>query len=666
MASKPKGAKDITNVGSSLTSGSINNSNNSNASSIAPTRTNGGQGQRGPIGPRPGVYRPCARCRVKKTKCDRLKPACSSCTKGGVDVICIYDNDEPTSTSDSTGGNGNIIPAAVTSPSIPSSPSSKKESPTDQSNLKKARSTGSTIKSGNGHGTRSGTGSSGISGDNVKSEETSSPQVSTGVKKVGNGEHPNKKLKTGPSETIKPSPLRSSVTTIRIPTSKSPTATTNNLNVKSTTENPESANDEAVDIESMDTAEDKEVLELSISNAAKDDLQSDTIQDEASDATETPSIKRGPSNSMGIISRQKKQSKATSTSNGVGGATGAGGNSSRIMADLPASKPASTFAIDKNRKARKWGRSNAVVQTLGGEISVPLWVSDQEMLLNEPRPYFMQRTYPMPSTSTSSLSSTLPTSGSTSATATNLARMAVFNQMDNTNIGFSAGGYDTPERGTSPDSGDSSPAMTPSSPRVKKKRRSRKLQHGPHPDYDDVESASNMTTTTGAKRKRVGGHHSPSVKSSGGGDDDMGGDSSARSTPAPTSSRPRPVPTRPRMYPCSFEGCSKSFMDKFHLKRHETRHVTQEIVCGIDGCTKAYDSISTMRRHQSMIHKDRKEERTAAGRVATSTASMMIGSTGGNLGGGNNGDGDDGQSDISESPAPSSVAYTAVSSPARD
>lgn len=41
--------------------------------------------------------------------------------------------------------------------------------------------------------------------------------------------------------------------------------------------------------------------------------------------------------------------------------------------------------------------------------------------------------------------------------------------------------------------------------------------------------------------------------------------------------------------------------------------MTQVIVCGVDGCTKAYDSLSTMRRHQSMMHKQWKEEMAAAG-----------------------------------------------------
>ncbi|KAF8951788.1 hypothetical protein BGZ46_003798 [Entomortierella lignicola] len=684
MASKSKGIKDINNAGSTSTTNitsTINNGNNGNNTS--PARSSiGGSSQKGPVGSRPGVYRPCARCRVKKTKCDRLKPACSSCIKGGADVICVYDNDEPTSGTD--------IGGSLEFSSNPSSPIKKESPPSSSDSIKKvtiqdgsskAKNTGSSNKSSNGHDT---------TGTSIKAEATTTPQSSSGSKKPSVSEPPLKKSKSGPSETIKPSPLRSSITTARIPASKYPTTDDDNYNEQLTTKDLD-ANDGAVDIESVDLVEDKEVLELSIANAAANRLQSEVSQDEVSDATEAPITKRS---SSGPIARQKKQNRTASSSSGTGGTsnTTGGNQQSRINVDLQTSKPP-TFVIDKNQKARKWGRSSTVVQTLGGEISVPLWTSDQEMLLNEPRPYFIQRSYPMPSTS-NSLSSTLPTSGSTSATATNLARMAVFKQMDNTNFAFGGGGgYITPERGTSPDSEDSSlaGATAPSSPRKKKKRGPRKSQQGNIGDHDDMDSISGTTSmASGIKRKRIAGgggsggggggsHYSSSTaisaRSSGGGDDEAG-DSSSRSTPAP-SSRPRAVPTRPRMYPCSFEGCSKSFMDMFHLKKHETRHVTQEIVCGIDGCKKAYDSISTMRRHQSMVHKERKEEMAAAARAASLTARMSAAAIsdsgtgknsgyGGGDGDGEGGDGDYGQSDISESPAPSSAVYTAVSSPARD
>ncbi|KAF9952088.1 hypothetical protein BGZ72_006546 [Mortierella alpina] len=261
-------------------------------------------------------------------------------------------------------------------------------------------------------------------------------------------------------------------------------------------------------------------------------------------------------------------------------------NPSKIMVDL-ASKPAQTFVIDKNQKARKWGKSSNIFPTLGGEVALPLWTSDQEMLLNEPRPVFVQRQLPL----------------MTGRKDSNLARLAVLNQMD-----FE---FDTPERGNTPDS-EGSPA--PTTPPIKKKRIFKKNVAG---------GGAVTTTTSNGSTKRNGEPVSTKSGSKGskrsrtdsGNSEENPDDtiataaSSARSTPGPTATPARGgILQRPRTFPCSFEGCGKSFMDKFHLDRHEARHVTDEILCGIDGCTKAYNSISTVRRHQSIMHKDRKEE----------------------------------------------------------
>ncbi|KAG0361875.1 hypothetical protein BGZ54_008899 [Gamsiella multidivaricata] len=648
-------------------------SDNISTTQSSTARSNGGA--RGPLGPRPGVYRPCARCRVKKTKCDRSKPICSSCVKAGPDVICLYDNDELTEAYDSTSGAG--LATAVLPMSTPATETKKGS---DHQSKKATAAEGphrgrkvvgvtaattSAPRSSNGHTTRGGGDNSNNNTNGAKSVTAFSSQASSGGKRSGDVPPPSKKLKTGAgsSDTIKPSPLRSSVTSIRISTAKLLT-----FDSKET----ESALDENVDIESVDAVEDKDVSQLSIAEAIMDQVHSEANMDDTPESANVSIGKRTSSSNPGNAARQKKQHKGTSAATPSGSG---GGNSARIMADPPVTKPSSAFAINKNQKARKWTRSGTVVQTLGGEISIPLWTSDQEMLLNEPRPYFIQRSYPMPT------SSSIPSS--TSATATSLARMAVLNQMD------TSYGFDTPERGTTPESRENSP-VPPSSPLMKKKTKRTFRKQGPADSpgapaaYDDNMDPGGITasspapsiTPSEAKRKRVG--HGSSIgggSNVGVGGDDDAGDSSARSTPAPTP-RPRPIPTRPRMYPCSFEGCGKSFMDKFHLKRHETRHVTQMIVCGIDGCTKAYDSISTMRRHQSMVHKERKEEIARAAAAASGghggnrvdyAGSETMGHDRTIAGDESGGEGDDGESDDSEaSPAPSSVTYTAVSSPMRD
>ncbi|KAG9325137.1 hypothetical protein KVV02_003554 [Mortierella alpina] len=574
----------------------------------------------GPIGPRPGVYRPCARCRVKKTKCDRLKPACSSCVKAGSDVMCVYDNDEPSLDADNDVVSTEPISDIARTDSaarIDSEHSSRKEA---SSKFKKLESSdnaaGMTSRGTNGHATRSsGAGDNGSTGDNGSNGAHSSTSHDNSTQRAptsfGNrddrtGVPLSKKTKigsgSGSSQMNKPSTLRRT-----------------GVSISEVTKEREHAADETVDIMSVDDAEDKLVSGLTVKESAMDDASFETSKRISTYPPEDTSshTTAAPANSNvggGIISRPKKQIKTTPT---------AGVAQSRIMVDLPTTKPPPVFVIDKTQRARKWGRSRIMVQTLGGEVSVPMWTSDQQMLLNEPRPYFVQRSFPHLTNPAASSSS------SSSSTAINLARMAVLNQRD------SKPGCDTPERGSTPDSGESTP-IQPSSPRMatmkKKKRGFRKHMH----DVADrstgaVHHHQDISVAPTQKRKRMTVSSSlvtsDDILGPAAGDEDGQGElSSTRSTPAPTSRsssalptknsmnhKPRAIPTRPRMYPCSFEGCTKSFMDKFHLKRHETRHVTQVIVCGVDGCTKAYDSLSTMRRHQSMMHKQWKEEMAAAG-----------------------------------------------------
>lgn len=281
----------------------------------------------------------------------------------------------------------------------------------------------------------------------------------------------------------------------------------------------------------------------------------------------------------------------------------------KIIGELNASRPTPPFVIDKNQKARKWGRSPAVIQTLGGEVALPLWTSSklellfffcdmsyscmlnlvsyhlslgQEMLLNDPRPAFVQRPVP-----------------TSSRPGTNLARLAVLRQMDNNNNST------TPERGNTPESKEGSPAPQPAG--IKKKRGPRKHDGVGRPESGTLPIALKKSLKRARTESGASGtdHLEDALR-----------EHSVRSTPTPAPS------SRPRTFACSFEGCGKSFMDKFHLDKHENRHVTEEIVCGIDGCTKAYNSISTVRRHQSIMHKDKKlqaEEARAAAAAASGT-----------------------------------------------
>ncbi|KAF9124700.1 hypothetical protein BGX30_000833 [Mortierella sp. GBA39] len=537
---------------------------------------------------------------------------------------------------------------------------------------------------GNGHSTRSndkskkaaaalsntpsslGATATSSSATNAGSATTTAGQGSEDI------EPPQKKIKTGSglgegnTSTMKPSPLRSSITTASVPDLPKSTSGAKKSSQPS---------EETVDIE---TVEDGVVSELSVADVNKDVKMEDAT--EANDQSRNPNSGAGtPQATSGTpgagTSRSKKQAKGITTSAG-------GVASSRVMTDLPTARPPAPFVIDKNQKARKWGRSSGVFQTLGGELSLPFWTSDQEMLLNEPRPFFVQRTYTL---------NTTPTMTGNSTTATNLARIAVLNQMDN---GFY--NYDTPERGSTPESGDSSPAPQPVLPSKKKKMKvpQRGIRRSQGGDGNSNGGGRSAGVTASMEAMQVDDHPAPSSTPKAHSGkllskrkgvaravvDEDADNSSARSTPGPsagtptmtsTGSKPRPIPTRPRTFPCSFEGCTKSFMDKFHLKRHEKRHVTQVITCGVDGCTKAYDSISTMRRHQSMMHRQWKEEMEAAAAAAAASAYAARSRVDGDGEEDGDGDGDagvedDGEESTPSSPTLSATPFTAASSPMRE
>ncbi|GJJ69159.1 hypothetical protein EMPS_01505 [Entomortierella parvispora] len=584
----------------------VHNMSLAGSPTAAPSRST--TGVRGPIGPRPGVYRPCARCRNKKTRCDRLKPSCSNCKKNGPDTVCVYDNDEPTAgvvtvTTAESGTDQGMGSADEDGPPFPDSSRSTSSSSVSSSATAGSTATTATVLASKTDGSSTpveGAGSGNGAAVKIAARPSPTPVTPTNgggsyVRKHGSPlpewatkknipeedpssqPPPAKKSKQGSSVkgTTKPSPLRSSITNINSNTPQSEQSPSADAKAKSSSrkETSQPGSDDYIDIDSTDVPEDKVVTELSVAKRKTS---------VAEDQLPQPPVSK---------SHHKKHTKASSgaLSNGGTGPMSAFG-SSRIMVDLPTARPPPPFVIDVNQHARKWGKSKTIVLTLGGEISLPLWTSDQEMLLNEPRPFYMQN---------ASLFST-------GSGATNLARMAAFNQMDYYNLSSN----NTPERGNTPESGEHSPsgptassatAVNPATGKSHKKKK-RSLDHPPGSRRSREEGSEVVLS---AKRKHG------AERGYDGDDADL---SSSRSTPTPSvvsvapTPKPRAIPTRPRTFPCSFEGCGKSFMDKFHLRRHETRHVTQEITCGIDGCTKAYDSISTMRRHQSMIHKNRKKE----------------------------------------------------------
>lgn len=250
------------------------------------------------------------------------------------------------------------------------------------------------------------------------------------------------------------------------------------------------------------------------------------------------------------------------------------------------------------------------------------------MLLSEPKPFYMQQSISM----------------MTGRKDSSLARLAVLNQLDMDMD------MDSPERGNTPDSLEGSPGPMALAPSLKKKRMFKKqnatMAMAVATVQDDSDNSSIKHSKFASQSKKHHVSHKRRVREESENfamdviddDDEASAPTSSAAAAATTvkskaisgsktsssGGRPPSVPSgRPRIHSCKFEGCGKSFMDKFHLDRHEARHVTEEIVCGIDGCTKAYPSISTVRRHQSIVHKKWKEEAAAAAAAAAASATTV-------------------------------------------
>ncbi|KAG0237779.1 hypothetical protein BGX31_003478 [Mortierella sp. GBA43] len=65
---------------------------------------------------------------------------------------------------------------------------------------------------------------------------------------------------------------------------------------------------------------------------------------------------------------------------------------------------------------------------------------------------------------------------------------------------------------------------------------------------------------------------------------------------------------RPRPFICNIEDCGKRFVDALQLERHIERHGPKELECDLDVCGKLFSSLMLLRRHQSMVHKRRSEK----------------------------------------------------------
>ena len=206
-------------------SSTANSTNKGGTNNARPTSTSvhSNDDPKGTSNHRLGTCRPCARCRVKKTKCDKSRPSCSSCQKGGVEATCVYDIDEPTSAEEQGDENAfHSVVSSTTDPStivetttsVASSPASVKiESEHSERKGRKpgtsARTTTmmTTSKPANGHATRSDTNSSGNTRSNSNKnkghpslQEGKAEPISTTTKTLNQPESPHKDPKSGAGE----------------------------------------------------------------------------------------------------------------------------------------------------------------------------------------------------------------------------------------------------------------------------------------------------------------------------------------------------------------------------------------------------------------------------------------------------------------------------------
>lgn len=214
----------------SSTANNTNKSTNNNSTPPTSSSALSNDDSKGSNNHRLGTYRPCVRCRVKKTKCDKSRPSCSSCVKGGVEATCVYDMDETASAEEHSDedalhsvASSTAVPSTIvgTTTSIAPSPSGveieseRLERQGRKPSTLPRTTTATTSKLANGHATRSSTNSSGNAHNNSHSnsgrptlQQGKAEPISTATKKPDHLESPRKGSKIAADDlTSRPSAL---------------------------------------------------------------------------------------------------------------------------------------------------------------------------------------------------------------------------------------------------------------------------------------------------------------------------------------------------------------------------------------------------------------------------------------------------------------------------
>ncbi|KAF8980044.1 hypothetical protein BGZ46_004725, partial [Entomortierella lignicola] len=268
-------------------------------------------------------------------------------------------------------------------------------------------------------------------------------------------------------------------------------------------------------------------------------------------------------------------------------------------------------SITKDSAPRKWICKQVPVKTLGGEMMMPIWFSEEDMLLNEPVAPIELDAERMDMDIMGA--SSYPTSDDPSQTHTarqrrklKLKDMALRESRDPQDL------MDLPEPMDNKrrygelhskekevknrqhlkefPSGDKRPKIYKEGESSLRKEKKEKLYKMPRERSESHISTRDTTPTTPTDIAPENG--SPPHY---------------RRQPESNISSPSSGP-RPRPFVCHIEDCGKRFVDALQLERHIERHGPKELECDLDMCGKLFSSIMLLRRHQSMVHKRRSEK----------------------------------------------------------
>ncbi|CAO3568341.1 unnamed protein product [Mortierella alpina] len=304
------------------------------------------------------------------------------------------------------------------------------------------------------------------------------------------------------------------------------------------------------------------------------------------------------------------------------------------MANVAMSRPSRVKeTITKDSAPRKWICRQVPVKTLGGEMMMPIWFSEEDMLLNEPvapieldtdrmdldlmgaQPHgYHQHHHHQHHHHHHQLMAEDPQQAHSARQKRKmkLKDMALRESRDPQDFVDMPEPMDNKRRQLDPhakemkgkgltkehlrtekrlkllgDSGDSTSFRKEKTKKIRQELRERSESHVSTRD-------STPTTPVDFGEPEYPPHESPPRQRR------SQPDNSNLSSP---SSGPRPRP-----FICEIEDCGKRFVDALQLERHIERHGPKELECDLDMCGKLFSSIMLLRRHQSMVHKRRSEK----------------------------------------------------------